>query len=1529
MPAIYDAEHWIGIEIAGRGYIVPLSSNPNAFQVLDYLGRETTVTIDVAAELFSTARAWWTLRRICESGALEGLSDGWQSVNSAAIAVVALETIRDLIEPISTAILTGNTSAVPRSLLVIAAENGVNAVAIAVVSAVLANAEQMLESGIQSYNNLLSTARSGSFIDRYSVAEALGEISSALRLGNFAVGVSTEIGNFERSWIDDLIDVGASVVGGLSNQIGQGLQAGGSPLLNTTAEVREVVSHIENIADVWTLTQRSADNLVFDWQPLTENGISVSRALIRSSRYVTLEGSPPAVIPTPVQPSSRPVQVDDFENSTSTTGRVQVGGYVTGVIERQGDNDWFAVTLQSGQYYNFSMTGGSVGGFSTLSSPHLYLRDASGNLLADASPVSINSVFTYRAASTGTYYVNAGAHGNSAVGGYALAVSPGSAPTSPGGNGGTSARPLRLDLDSVDSRGEEDGASLVFRVEYSGDLTRDIDIQWEVRGVGPHATDAQDFVRSSGSVTLQEGRDYVYIRLTPINDRVDESDETFELVIRGPGGVSISDDAATGVILNDDAGRILPGADELNSSFSRATVMERDQSYRGFINTPGDIDYFAAVLRAGETYDLNVSGNDDNILDPADLTNYTRLGDPQATLYDANFNQLVGSFNAPINSSRISHQFTPTQTGVYYIAVREDGGNDVGQYFIEADIRVPADDFVASVATAGRLIEGSLVLANNERANDHDWFAVDLVAGATYSFYAMDQDVSRSGSNYVWPGWIDNLIVKLRDASGNVVAEAVRNPAFSNGGDVPAQVTFTALTAGRYFVSVEGNDGSWRYLAGYDRIHSTPSDFTTVQPGTEGVDVTFAEVRDHSAALGVNDGTLGVGGFSGSGSSGSALRFNIDTLPDEAGYAAIELYFTGAQMGSLSNVAAIAMMLGIPPGSWDEASSLGQLGQVEFQSILPPPGAIGWYRVEITDLYNAWQSGQQSNNGIVLMPVNMHTPRNLFHSSDALDAALRPRLIVQQRIAEDIRGTADADGLYGTDMADRLFGLDGDDVLTGERGADFIDGGAGADLIDGGEGFDTVSYSSSTSAVRIHLGQGRADGGFAAGDSLINIERVDGSIYADSLIGGLFSETFVGNAGDDILTGGGGADILTGGDGRDSFRLTSITDSDEMGSDNITDFTTGEDRLDLTALATTSISLIRHNGSTLLFGMAEGGAFSLAALNRELNASDIDFGAGHGVFVIGSDAADSILGSSRADPLVGNGGNDIITGGAGADAIAGGAGRDVYRYLTRGDSNQETGFDNLYDFTSGEDRIDLAAIGATSISILRADNGSSFIFAETAQGGFLTTAANRTVQATDITYSNGFGIYLIGSGVDDILIGTSLGDPIAGGAGNDTITGGGGVDAMFGDAGADTFIYLAASDSTVAAADGIFGFVSGLDKLDLTRVRTGAADTFGIAYISGGSYLFVDLGGNGTNDMVIGLAGTTLVTSDIVWGTGAIGEEAPVKDTGPEVLPGEFDVADLLNGDAAFDLTLHPGRFMLDLDPNVGRGFYHGQDWYL
>ena len=65
------------------------------------------------------------------------------------------------------------------------------------------------------------------------------------------------------------------------------------------------------------------------------------------------------------------VSVDDFRGDTGTTGTVGVGDSVTGEIEAQGDEDWFAVTLEAGKTYQIDMEGSPTDG-GTLENPFLH-----------------------------------------------------------------------------------------------------------------------------------------------------------------------------------------------------------------------------------------------------------------------------------------------------------------------------------------------------------------------------------------------------------------------------------------------------------------------------------------------------------------------------------------------------------------------------------------------------------------------------------------------------------------------------------------------------------------------------------------------------------------------------------------------------------------------------------------------------------------------------------------------------------------------------------------------------------------------------------------------------------------------------------------------------------------------------------------------------------------------------------------------------------------------------------------------------
>jgi Ca2+-binding RTX toxin-like protein len=67
------------------------------------------------------------------------------------------------------------------------------------------------------------------------------------------------------------------------------------------------------------------------------------------------------------------------------------------------------------------------------------------------------------------------------------------------------------------------------------------------------------------------------------------------------------------------------------------------------------------------------------------------------------------------------------------------------------------------------------------------------------------------------------------------------------------------------------------------------------------------------------------------------------------------------------------------------------------------------------------------------------------------------------------------------------------------------------------------------------------------------------------------NDTLVGSMGDDLLVGGAGIDRLTGGSGSDTFRYDAVSDSYVGSADLITDFTTGRDLIDVSALGFTGL----------------------------------------------------------------------------------------------------------------------------------------------------------------------------------------------------------------------------------------------------------------------------------------------------------------------------------------------------------------------
>jgi Ca2+-binding RTX toxin-like protein len=143
---------------------------------------------------------------------------------------------------------------------------------------------------------------------------------------------------------------------------------------------------------------------------------------------------------------------------------------------------------------------------------------------------------------------------------------------------------------------------------------------------------------------------------------------------------------------------------------------------------------------------------------------------------------------------------------------------------------------------------------------------------------------------------------------------------------------------------------------------------------------------------------------------------------------------------------------------------------------------------------------------------------------------------------EDVRGGTGNDTIYGDALANRLdgdagddliYGGDGKNVLLGGAGNDRIVGGPNADYIDGGPGIDTAYYYYSKVGITANLTTDKAKAGLDS-DTIVNIERVYGSNYNDSLTGDADTNVLWGAGGNDGLYGAGGNDYIDGGVGTDT-----------------------------------------------------------------------------------------------------------------------------------------------------------------------------------------------------------------------------------------------------------------------------------------------------------------------------------------------------------------------------------------------------------
>ena len=493
-------------------------------------------------------------------------------------------------------------------------------------------------------------------------------------------------------------------------------------------------------------------------------------------------------------------------------------------------------------------------------------------------------------------------------------------------------------------------------------------------------------------------------------------------------------------------------------------------------------------------------------------------------------------------------------------------------------------DAAATAGTAYALQIGQVAQGTLGNTGDHDWYAVNLVAGQTYTFAMVG-----TGTNGV-----ENPFLQLIGPNG-VSVLASNNDGLQNNNSV---FTFTASTSGTYSIDVGAfnNAGTGQYGvsvalgtkavtdvamgAGIIDAYSAQFDFeyawnsapgtpVTVSVGyraTAGEEATFSQFTDqqkaatqailgyYSDVCGLSFNVINPGGYT---DSATILLSNYDFEDGSGGYAYYPVSpAVGDNSGDIYINIGESSSTSVPVGSYSFFTLLHELGHAVG---LSHPG-----------LYNAGpgQNITYGANAQFIQDTHQYTVMSYFDESNTTtswgsypDTLMMYDIYALQQIYGVNSATRAGNSVYGFNS--NVGGV-----------YNFVTNAIPALCIWDGAGLDTLDLSgySATQLISLVAGTFSNVGGFTGNVSIAlgavienaiggsGADTINGNSAANRLEGNAGNDTLNGNGGDDTLIGGQGFDKLLGGDGNDTIYYDAGDDLANVLGGNGTDvlvFTSG------------------------------------------------------------------------------------------------------------------------------------------------------------------------------------------------------------------------------------------------------------------------------------------------------------------------------------------------------------------------------------
>lgn len=354
-----------------------------------------------------------------------------------------------------------------------------------------------------------------------------------------------------------------------------------------------------------------------------------------------------------------PIANVDLPTTTSTTGQLLINSSITGTVDSAQDRDWFAVTLNAGQRYQFDLLGSPTSD-GTLTDPYLYgIYNSAGTLLANTSNDDAGEGYNARVifdpTTSGTYYVSAGAYG-SGIGSYRLQLT----------NLGTT--DIAADLSTqatvsvggvvnglIDTSGDRDWYAVTLEAGYQYTINLNPSSNSNTPLYDPYLYGIYDVSGLLKTATADDDSGPGYgaqVSFAPTSTGI--------YYISAGGANNYTGSYQLTVSTAQEVTSTVSSADIPANSSTLATTVVGASSYSQ-IESAGDQDWFSVSLTAGHTYGIALAGapsGQGTLTDPYLRGIYSATGN----LISATSDDDSGYGNDALVN------FTPSTTGTYYIA---------------------------------------------------------------------------------------------------------------------------------------------------------------------------------------------------------------------------------------------------------------------------------------------------------------------------------------------------------------------------------------------------------------------------------------------------------------------------------------------------------------------------------------------------------------------------------------------------------------------------------------------------------------------------------------------------------------------------------------------------------------------------------------------------------------------------------------------------------------------------------------------